>query len=76
MKNQNKSLEKNTIFSKIKSCIYNLFHKSEKNKLSLKCDEDTTTTSNVLKENNTANKFFEEYKLKTERHQYLLNLQK
>lgn len=76
MKNQNNNLEKNNIFSKMKSWMYNLIHKSKKNDLLLKSDEYTPTTSDVLKENNKENNFFEEYRLKNERHQYLLNLQR
>lgn len=77
MKNQNNSLETNTIFSKIKSWWYNLFHKSNGN--SIEPQNVSQDTNNALNEEININKpkdFFEEYKEKNERREYLLNLQR
>lgn len=72
MKNQNNSLEKNSIFSKIKSWWYNIFHKSSKAKENLNNTQDATVSeNNKLEETN----MFDECRKKNERRMYLLQLQ-
>ena len=70
MKNQNNSLEKNNIFSKIKSWWYNIFHKAKKEKVN--AVEDTVVSENNKSEESN---IFDEYRKKNERHKYLLQLQ-
>lgn len=70
MKNQNNSLEKNNIFSKIKSWWYNIFHKAKKEKVNAL--EDTIVSE---KNNGEETNIFDEYRKKNERHQYLMQLQ-
>lgn len=72
MKNQNNSLEKNNIFSKIKSWWYNIFHKTKK------VEEETKVVQDTIANENNKNKernIFDEYRKKNERHKYLLQLQ-
>lgn len=70
MKNQNKSLEKNSVFSRIKSWWYNIFHKEKK--------EINVIQNTVVVENNKREEIniFDEYKKKNERNKYLQKLQK
>ena len=70
MKNQNNSLEKNNIFSKIKSWWYNIFHKAKKEKVN--AVEDTVVSGNNKSEERN---IFDEYRRKNERRRYLLQLQ-
>lgn len=72
MKNQNNSLKTNSIISKVKVWFYNLFHKSQ-------ADENELNNSNspaIENSNDIQKNFFEEYKEKSERRQYLLALQR
>ena len=71
MKKEDNRLEVSNLFLKIKSWLYHLFHKS--NSLT---DDNTTVTPKNLENNIKTNTFFEEYKLKNERREYLLNLQR
>lgn len=72
MKNQNKSLEKNSVFSRIKSCWYNIFHNSKNAKDKLNDNKDTNVSvNNQFEVMNT----FDEYRKKNERYQYLMQLQ-
>lgn len=70
MKNQNNSLEKNNIFSKIKSWWYNIFHKAKKEKIN--AVEDTVVSENNKSEERS---IFDEDRKKNDRHRYLLQLQ-
>lgn len=70
MKNQNKSLEKNSIFSKIKSWWYNLFHKVKKEEVQV-VQNVIVSENNKMEENN----IFDEYRKKNERRRYLFQLQ-
>ena len=76
MNNQNNSLENNSLFNKVKSWFYHFFHKSP---------IIEPGTSNAITDNTTVSEkevttkpkdFFEEYKEKNDRCQYLLNLQR
>ena len=72
MKNENNSLEKNNIFSKIKSWWYKIFHKSKKAEEKSSDNQDTSVgVNNQLEVKNT----FDEYRKKNERRQYLMQLQ-
>lgn len=67
MNNQNNNLEKNNIFSKMKAWFNGLFHKPK------------ITETNMKNQENVDRKpkdFFEEYKEKEKRRQYLFELQK
>lgn len=75
MKKQNNSLETNTLFSKLKSWLYNLFHSSSKGKIE-KQESVQTNTIQVDKSSSEQKGFFEEYKEKEMRRQYLLDLQR
>ena len=72
MKEKNNSLKENTLFNKVKSWLYGLFHKSKRIE-----NEVNYSNSFKLENNNEINyDFFEEYKEKSERRQYLLALQR
>lgn len=58
--------------NKIKSWVYRLFHKSTQGISSSVNEQLVNSTIEKVKEND----FFSEYKLKNERQQYLLNLQR
>lgn len=60
------------LLNKIKSWIYRLFHKSQQSISSSSLEQSVDFTAEKSRQDN----FFEEYKLKNERHQYLLDLQK
>lgn len=70
MKKENNDLETENLFLKIKSWLYHLFHKS--NNL---LKPNTSAVSKDLEKNIKTNSFFEEYKLKNEKREYLLDLQ-
>ena len=72
MKNQNNSLEKNNIFSKIKSWWYNIFHKTKKVEEEIKVVQDTIANENGKNEERN---IFDEYRKKNERQKCLLQLQ-
>ncbi len=72
MSEQNNSLRTNNIFSNIKTWFYNLFHKSKTNEV-----ESIEGNNNISNEENVKPKdYFAEYKEKSARRQYLLNLQR
>ena len=63
----------NTFFSNIKSWWYNIFHKSKKlDECSTKEEDNNANKSTSVEERN----IFDEYRRKTEKHNYLLQLQK
>jgi hypothetical protein len=73
MRKQNNDLEKNNMFSKLKSWLYNLFHKSKNNKTLIQKIE----TSQIKKPSEIKPQtLFEEHRQKNERYQYLLDLQR
>lgn len=76
MKNENDGLETNNLFFKVKSWLYNIFHKSQISESKSDKTESTSIVLNEQKDNNKPSNFFEDYREKTERRQYLLNLQR
>lgn len=68
---EHNDLESNWI-NKIKSWVHRLFHKSTQGISSSVNEQLVNSTIEKVKEND----FFDEYKQKNERHQYLLNLQR
>ena len=74
MKKQNNSLEANTLFNKLKSWLYNLFHNSSQGKI--EAQENIQTNTIQVDESSKQKGFFEEYKDKEMRRQYLLDLQR
>lgn len=70
MKEHN-NLELN-LLNKIKSWVYRLFHKSQQSISSSPLEQSVDSIAEKIKQDN----FFDEYKLKNERRQYLLDLQK
>lgn len=72
MKNQNNSLKTNGFISKVKLWFYNIFHKSQASENKL----NNSNSLNTEKNNVLQKSFFEEYKEKNDRRQYLLVLQK
>ena len=60
------------LLNKIKSWVYRLFHKSQQSISSSPLEQSVDSTAEKIKQDN----FFDEYKLKNERRQYLLDLQK
>lgn len=73
MNNQNNSLEPNTLFNKVKTWLYNLFHKSLKN--NTKSQEVQLNTIKANENSDRPKDFFEEFKEKEMKRQYLLDLQ-
>ena len=70
---KNNDLQNVNIFSKVKSWIYHLLKKDVRAESKVEC----TNTSDIQSfQPKTTNNFFEEYKMKSDRRQYLLDLQK
>lgn len=62
----------NTFWGKIKSWWYNIFHKSKKlDECLIQEDNNVNKSTSIVEEN-----IFDEYRRKTKRHNYLLQLQK
>lgn len=76
MKKQNNDLESFKLFNKVKSWIYNLFNKASNMNSKLNDVEVRANETNNLKNSVKKSGFFEEYKKKNERREYLLNLQR
>lgn len=76
MKNQNELLEIKNLFLKVKTWLYNAFHKSQISQIKTENIESVNTVSNEQKDDNNQNNFCESCIEKNERRQYLLNLQR
>lgn len=71
MRRDYNKIEMSSLFSKVKSWLHHLFHRTNN------LIEESTVDAPVDNEKSTRiNNFFEEYKLKNERRDYLLDLQK
>lgn len=68
---KNKNLKVDSLFDKVRSWLYDLFHKNKVKQLA-PIEEQSNKTKSDDKKSNT----FEEYQLKNERREYILNLQK
>ncbi len=71
MRKDYNKIEMSSLFSKVKSWLYHLFHRT--NNL---IGESTVDAPIDNEKNTNANNFFEEYKLKNKRREFLLDLQK
>lgn len=76
MKKHSNVLESTTFFNKVKSWVYNLFHKAPNMNSKIEEIETRAYKINDLKSSVKKDDFFEEYKQKNERREYLLNLQR
>lgn len=70
MKNQNNSLKKWNVFSRIKYWWYNIFRNSKKIEEKIDNKQNTTTSASL-----EGNNVLEEYRKKSERYKYLMQLQ-
>lgn len=71
MRRDYNKIEMSSLFSKVKSWLRHLFHRTNN------LIEESTVDAPIDNEKSTRiNNFFEEYKLKNERRDYLLDLQK
>ena len=70
---ENNNLQNVNIFSKVKSWIYHLLKKAVRAESKVEYANTSDIQSSQLK---TTNNLFEEYKMKSDRRQYLLDLQK
>ena len=76
MKKHSNVLESTTFFNKVKSWVYNLFHKAPNMNSKIEAIETRADEINDLKSSVKRDDFFKEYKQKNERREYLLNLQR